>query len=719
MSELMKCHKVFALALCIVVGCLALAYPVYGQLSLVSSTPSHGDTGVDTLLTLVLEFSAPLDTTVTFDEPEDFFLGIEIFPSDSAGEPEGDILLSPDSTTVTVEDLPLTPDTKFVVVLIGAQSAAGEPLDRPYAFTFTTGGSLPAGSVSGTVSYPGGDPEGTAVGLFLENPFAPGDDDEEDGGPDLEAGTVVPLSGNTYTVDYVPAGDYFVLGFKDANLDGNFQFPGDAFGGYDANSDYIIDKITIAEGQSLSNIDLTISIPTSITAREKFPTAQNVAQAQFPDAQLSIVSAYPVSPEGESESWMYGFYSSAGDSVFGVGHLGDLFFIFPFSEDSSDGPDMAYDIPLPTNWIDSDMAADTAEAYVGSDFRAAYPDAESHAFAGTFIFADMPYKVLGNRGQSGWSPSTSFVDELYLDFFRRTTAEDTVAAWGFFYYSEDYGMETGILLDAETGSPIFPGPGQPTSARDNLNAADQAAASWTGDAVLVIVGNIPNLTPEGLAEVWGFGYYSALKDSILSLFVVSGIVASEETESTGVVPSLDPLPPAWLDSPVVTPTAEAASGDFRNQHPDAWVAAVLSRGLRPSDPSLAVWRFMYYSEADTTGLYVFIDALTGDIVTGIDELAAPENMPRSFALEQNYPNPFNPETIIWYHLPQSDHVEIAIFNLLGQRVRVLVDEVKPAGSFEVPWDGTDEFGHQVASNVYFCRLKAGEFVQIKKMILMK
>ena len=128
---------------------------------------------------------------------------------------------------------------------------------------------------------------------------------------------------------------------------------------------------------------------------------------------------------------------------------------------------------------------------------------------------------------------------------------------------------------------------------------------------------------------------------------------------------------------------------------------------------------MYWSDADTTGLEVFIDALTGDIVTGIGEPTVSQDMPGSFALEQNYPNPFNPETIIRYHLPKSGHVEIVIFNLLGQRVRVLVDEVRRAGSHEVPWDGTDEYGHQVASNVYFCRLKAGESVQIKKMVLMR
>ena len=242
---------------------------------------------------------------------------------------------------------------------------------------------------------------------------------------------------------------------------------------------------------------------------------------------------------------------------------------------------------------------------------------------------------------------------------------------------------------------------------------------WAGDAVLVSLGNAPDLAPDGLAQVWGFAYYSALKDSVLTVFMVSGNVVAEESDSTHVVPSLEPLPPGWLDSPVVTSTAEAASGDFRNQHPDATVTAQLSHGFWVGDPSLAVWRFMYHSEADTTTLFIFVDALIGDIVTGIDEPEGSASIPLSFALEQNYPNPFNPETIIEYHLPQNGPVEMVIFNLLGQRVRVLIDEVKRAGSHQVRWDGADGLGHRVTSGVYFYRLRAGEFMQTRKMLLMR
>jgi hypothetical protein len=93
--------------------------------------------------------------------------------------------------------------------------------------------------------------------------------------------------------------------------------------------------------------------------------------------------------------------------------------------------------------------------------------------------------------------------------------------------------------------------------------------------------------------------------------------------------------------------------------------------------------------------------------------------PESFSLSQNYPNPFNPETQINYALPQDCDVKVTIYNLLGQRVRTLVDERQSAGYRTVLWDGKDEQGVDVASGVYFYRLKAGDFVDSKKMLLLK
>ena len=91
-----------------------------------------------------------------------------------------------------------------------------------------------------------------------------------------------------------------------------------------------------------------------------------------------------------------------------------------------------------------------------------------------------------------------------------------------------------------------------------------------------------------------------------------------------------------------------------------------------------------------------------------------QKIPDTFALEQNYPNPFNPETTIKYALPQNLDVTIAVYNSLGQRISILVDELIPAGYHEVHFDGS-----KFASGIYFYRIKAGNFSDIKKMLLLK
>lgn len=96
-----------------------------------------------------------------------------------------------------------------------------------------------------------------------------------------------------------------------------------------------------------------------------------------------------------------------------------------------------------------------------------------------------------------------------------------------------------------------------------------------------------------------------------------------------------------------------------------------------------------------------------------------QQVPRSFLLWQNYPNPFNPVTQIRYQLPRRERVEVTIFNLLGQKVRTLVDDWEPAGYHTACWDGRDEGGKEVAGGVFFCRMEAGRFSDVKKMLLLK
>ncbi len=99
------------------------------------------------------------------------------------------------------------------------------------------------------------------------------------------------------------------------------------------------------------------------------------------------------------------------------------------------------------------------------------------------------------------------------------------------------------------------------------------------------------------------------------------------------------------------------------------------------------------------------------------------NSPAGFLLSQNYPNPFNPETRVEYAVPgsQKDGVPVLleIYNVLGQLVRTLVDQPQSGGKHEVVWDGKDDGGKDVASGIYFYRLKAGETVETKRMVLIR
>ncbi|RMD91609.1 MAG: T9SS C-terminal target domain-containing protein [Calditrichaeota bacterium] len=97
---------------------------------------------------------------------------------------------------------------------------------------------------------------------------------------------------------------------------------------------------------------------------------------------------------------------------------------------------------------------------------------------------------------------------------------------------------------------------------------------------------------------------------------------------------------------------------------------------------------------------------------------APELLAR-FRLCAAYPNPFNPSTMIRFDLTKSANAKLEIFNVLGQRVRVLLDERKQAGRYTVQWDGTDDTGEPVVSGVYYYKLHAGDHVNVEKMTLVR
>jgi hypothetical protein len=125
-------------------------------------------------------------------------------------------------------------------------------------------------------------------------------------------------------------------------------------------------------------------------------------------------------------------------------------------------------------------------------------------------------------------------------------------------------------------------------------------------------------------------------------------------------------------------------------------------------------RWLYWTSGNNT-TYIYLIRAYVSIVTAVGSETV-ELMPKGFSLSQNYPNPFNPSTNITYNLADREFVTLKVYDLLGNEVATIVNEEKPAGSYNVPFS-MDKL--KLSSGTYFYRLQAGNFVETKKMILLK
>ena len=159
--------------------------------------------------------------------------------------------------------------------------------------------------------------------------------------------------------------------------------------------------------------------------------------------------------------------------------------------------------------------------------------------------------------------------------------------------------------------------------------------------------------------------------------------------------------PGRLDIGAVKVDGQGASGDGK------LVELVFKSSGTPVSSDFQV------SESVLVGLDGKIDLLSRV------EIGNLEARPDRFSMDQNMPNPFNPSTVIGYQLPEAGPVRLAVYNLLGQEVRVLTNEWMDAGYFKATWDGTDELGRRVASGIYLYRIQAGDFSASRRMLLLK
>lgn len=108
-----------------------------------------------------------------------------------------------------------------------------------------------------------------------------------------------------------------------------------------------------------------------------------------------------------------------------------------------------------------------------------------------------------------------------------------------------------------------------------------------------------------------------------------------------------------------------------------------------------------------------------DILVDVADIPRNDQLPEMFVLAQNYPNPFNAGTIIKYALPKRSHVTVSVYNVLGQKVRILVSASQGAGVHSTYWDGTTESGQTAATGIYLYRIASENFTETRKMVLLK
>jgi len=158
----------------------------------------------------------------------------------------------------------------------------------------------------------------------------------------------------------------------------------------------------------------------------------------------------------------------------------------------------------------------------------------------------------------------------------------------------------------------------------------------------------------------------------------------------------------------------------------------LVRGTQTFTSQITLWdgkdrsRFSIVTAGAINGFYdvvVFNPGGASAVLPGAFEIknsvVAVGDTPRKNALLAAYPNPFNPETTIRYELASREHVSLRVYDVSGAVVRTLVNGDKPAGSYSLTWNGRDDNGNAVSSGVYFYRITAGSFSDVRKMTLVK
>ena len=245
-------------------------------------------------------------------------------------------------------------------------------------------------------------------------------------------------------------------------------------------------------------------------------------------------------------------------------------------------------------------------------------------------------------------------------------------------------------------------------------AGTDGSGSFVYDTVLVIINSVNDaptafslITPEDSAEVI-ITTESVAEGAMIDVSWTASIDVDEDSVAYGFLLFNGPYS---VETPALY-TAEVGMTQLMIPHSSA-IALLETAGFQ----SITCDWLVFATDGQDTTMSdeirtLFLDARP---VLTVDESMVPE----VFALHQNYPNPFNPATTINYDIPESQVVSIMIYDIMGREVRSLLNEFQEVGYRSVRWDATDNFGRAVSAGMYVYTIQAGDFRQVRKMVLLK
>ncbi|MBD3384775.1 T9SS type A sorting domain-containing protein, partial [candidate division KSB1 bacterium] len=554
-----------------------------------------------TSTSFIIEFSLPIDETAEFSWPS-FFVNLYIIGDSSFVLNTANVSVSSDKKTVSLNNQTLQPDTKYTLIVMAARSTGLDSLEEPHVFTFTTGSSLPSGSISGKVDYGVQDPRGAVVQLLSDRDLLT-----------PIGATVIIQADGSYTVPWLDYDEYYPIVVKDLDRDGeaNFIYGDEPVGIYDTDGNSRIDVVNLTMGSDQkTDIDMSLQQPASRTAGSILPQAQQISQEFRPDFILLDIMADDLTTAGAGKFWLYHFSSpdSAEEIVVYASTVISLVetILYP----------SVFSLPLEPGWMDSDQAYTFTQEAGGADFAAFYPD---FTLSAQLFKADLSIplrKTNQSRTETRSDPSAG-----------NSTFFPVKTVWNFNFY--DGGSQNGlsIMIDAYSGEIVRDINPFGYTARANYSPVDSAAGEWAADAELVLVTPVSDdLDKEGNAGLWMFIYHSSSLNELMGFFGQGGRFLQMEPPPWQP-PSLIPLPAGWLNSDSVLAIARQNGGEaFLTQHSNTVFEALLGTGYYPFGIGKAVWRVTFHSGSDS--LLLFIDAITGDRLrdTAKSEITAREQL---------------------------------------------------------------------------------------------